>query len=92
MCISRTSPAVLPLEHTLKAICVAALWLTASISDASAIDIRIDYTYDSNNFFNTQMKRDSLEAAAARYSAVITSSLRPFPSPAHISAAQASLY
>jgi hypothetical protein len=41
----------------------------------SAINITVDYRYDSNNFFNTQQKRDALEAAAARYSTIITTSL-----------------
>src|SRR3954451_22628251 len=42
---------------------------------ALAIHIVVDYRYDSNNFFNTQQKRDALEAAATRYSDIITTSL-----------------
>jgi hypothetical protein len=42
---------------------------------ACAINITVDYRYDTNNFFNTQQKKDALQAAANRYSAVITESL-----------------
>jgi hypothetical protein len=42
---------------------------------AAAITITVDYRYDTNNFFNTQQKRDALEAAATRYSAIITTPL-----------------
>jgi hypothetical protein len=42
---------------------------------AAAINITVDYRYDTNNFFNTQQKRNALEAAAARYSAIITTPL-----------------
>src|SRR3954469_6699936 len=42
---------------------------------ALAIHIVVDYRYDSNNFFNTQPKRDALESAAKRYSDIITTSL-----------------
>lgn len=37
--------------------------------------ILVDYTYDTNSFFDSQMKKDALEAAADRYSRIITSSL-----------------
>ena len=40
-----------------------------------AFNIVVDYRYDYNNFFNTQQKRDALEAAAQRYSDIITTSL-----------------
>jgi hypothetical protein len=45
---------------------------------ALAINIRVDYSYDNSpagTFFNTQQKKDALEAAAARFSAIITTSL-----------------
>jgi hypothetical protein len=42
---------------------------------ASSIDIVVDYSYDSNNFFDTQDKRDAMEEVADRFSRVITSSL-----------------
>ncbi len=41
----------------------------------AAFEIVVDYSYDTQNFFNTQQKRDALEAAAARYSRVIDSEL-----------------
>jgi len=37
--------------------------------------IVVDYTYDTNNFFNSQAKRSAMQAVADRYSRVITSSL-----------------
>jgi hypothetical protein len=40
-----------------------------------AINIDVKYNYDTNNFFNTQQKKDALEAAAARLSTIITTSL-----------------
>jgi hypothetical protein len=49
--------------------------LLAAVKPAQAIFITVDYRYDTNNFFNTQQKRDALEAAAARYSAIITTPL-----------------
>ncbi|MEM6750936.1 MAG: hypothetical protein AAF612_10740, partial [Planctomycetota bacterium] len=42
---------------------------------ASAINVVVDYSYDTNNFFDTQAKRDAMQAVADRYSRVITSSL-----------------
>ena len=42
---------------------------------ACAINIMIDYRYDTNSFFNTQQRKDALQAAADRYSAVITETL-----------------
>src|ERR1700750_2086362 len=42
---------------------------------ALAIHIVVDYRYDTNNFFNTQQKRDALAAAAKRYSDIITTPL-----------------
>ncbi len=52
-----------------------ALLVFAIVFPASAINITVDYRYDTNNFFNTQQKRDAVEAAATRLSSIITSSL-----------------
>ncbi len=43
--------------------------------DASGLEIRIDYTYDTGNFFNTQEKRDAIEAVADFYGAMINDTL-----------------
>jgi hypothetical protein len=43
---------------------ILALCLFAAASSASALTIQIDYTYDTNNFFNTQVKKDAIEAVA----------------------------
>lgn len=52
------------------------LALLASISPAfGQIEIRIDYTYDTSNFFNTQEKRDAMEAVAKFYGDMINDSL-----------------
>lgn len=51
------------------------LQLVGGAKPVAALNIVVDYRYDTSNFFNTQQKRDSLEAAAARYSAIITTSL-----------------
>jgi len=40
-----------------------------------AINIVVDYTYDTNNFFDTPTKKAAMQAAADRFSNVITSSL-----------------
>jgi hypothetical protein len=42
---------------------------------ARAIDVLIKYDYDTNNYFNTQQERDALQAAADRYSDIITETL-----------------
>jgi hypothetical protein len=47
------------------------LWSSASFG----FDIVVDYTYDTQNFFNTQERRDALQAAADRYAAIITTPL-----------------
>ena len=52
--------------------CVIALQATRH---TDAIEIVVDYTYDSGNFFDQQFKRDTIEAAAARFSRIITSEL-----------------
>ncbi len=48
---------------------------TAIPVNASAINIVVDYTYDTNNFFASSESRTALEAAAARFSRIIDSSL-----------------
>ncbi|MEM7682230.1 MAG: dockerin type I domain-containing protein [Planctomycetota bacterium] len=50
-------------------------FVCAAAPSASAIDIVVDYTYDTNNFFDTQDKRDAMQAVADRFSRVITSPL-----------------
>lgn len=57
-----------------------ALGLVAMAANAQAIQIVVDYTFDTNDFFNSatpngQQARSALEAAASRYSGIITSSL-----------------
>jgi hypothetical protein len=42
---------------------------------AHALEIRIDYTYDTGNFFNTQLKRDAIEAVADFYGNMINDTL-----------------
>lgn len=42
---------------------------------ASAITIKVDYTYDSNNFFNTAQKRSALEAVASFYGNLLNDKL-----------------
>jgi hypothetical protein len=54
--------------------CLAVQTLVLS-SSTRAINITISYQYDTNNFFNTQQKKDVLQAAASRFSSVITESL-----------------
>jgi hypothetical protein len=62
-------------ERTIIAMsCLAAL-IPGLTEQAKAIQITVDYRYDTSNFFNTQQKRDPLEAAAARYSSIITTHL-----------------
>lgn len=52
-----------------------AAFLPFSISVVHGIDIVIDYTYDTNNFFDTQQKKDALQAVVDRYSRILTGSL-----------------
>ena len=42
---------------------------------AQDFTVVVDYTYDTNNFFDTQAKRDAMQAAADRYSEIIDSKL-----------------
>ena len=51
------------------------LLVSSNIPEVQAINIVIDYRYDSNNFFNTQQKRDAMQAVADRFSEIITTSL-----------------
>lgn len=52
--------------------------LALALTDgASGLELVVDYTYDSQNFFSDPIRREAMEAAAARYSRVITSSLLP---------------
>ncbi len=65
------------MKHSGGCVIIAGL---ALISLAGGIEIEIDYRYDINNFFNPetaqgQQARAALEAAAARYSRVITTGL-----------------
>jgi hypothetical protein len=58
------------------ALLAAALFAIVAGKTARAINITIDYKYDMPTpFFNTQQKKDALQAAADRWSAVITESL-----------------
>lgn len=57
---------------------ISAVWFLLSfVSTAYCqnFNIIIDYSLDTNNFFNTQAKRDALQAAADRWSNIITSPL-----------------
>ena len=58
------------------------LSLSLLILSAKAIEIEVNYDFDTNNFFdpetaNGAAARAALEAAAARYSDIITTSLSP---------------
>ena len=50
------------------------IWCAATAT-SNGIDVVVDYRYDTNNFFDTQLKRDAIEAAADRFSRVITTEL-----------------
>jgi hypothetical protein len=52
------------------------LLFAAACTPSFAINILINYDYDTNDFFlNNQARKDALQAAANRYSAIITTSL-----------------
>lgn len=51
------------------------LFAIGRVPDAAAINIVIDYQYDTNNFFDTDLKRDALQAAADRFSSMIATTL-----------------
>ena len=60
----------------MKNLAVGALALLAATAGlADAINVVVDYRYDTSNFFGVQQRRDALEAAAQRFSDVITTSL-----------------
>jgi hypothetical protein len=66
----------LRLARWFAALCAVAATLPALVPQpACAINVVIDYRYDTNSFFNTPEKRSAIEAAAARYSAIVTTSL-----------------
>lgn len=68
-------------DFSLRALARRRPWLLAlalssfSISSAPALTIVVDYQYDTNNFFDTAVKRDALQAAADRFSRIITTPL-----------------
>ncbi len=45
------------------------------LTTASALEIRIDYTYDTNNFFDTAEKRNAIESVARFYGEMISDNL-----------------
>jgi Matrixin len=49
--------------------------LTAVAPAATALTIKIDYTYDTNTFFNTPEKKSAMEAVAKFYGDLITDNL-----------------
>ena len=59
-----------------RAVCLF-LAIGFSCPAAMGLEVVVDYTYDTNGFFDDFQRREALEAAAARYSRVITSSLLP---------------
>jgi len=54
---------------------VAAVSLSAAIQQASAIEIVLDYSLDTNNFFDTPAKRDAMRAVADFYENLIKDDL-----------------
>jgi Matrixin len=55
----------------------AALLAVVLAQPLSAITIKIDYSYDTNNFFNTQAKKNAIEAVAKFYGDLINDTLLP---------------
>ena len=54
---------------------LAACLSLAYATSVTAITIKVDYTYDSNNFFNTPEKRAALEAVASFYGNLLNDNL-----------------
>ncbi len=63
------------MSHTKFIAVVSAVLFFAPTAYCQNFNIIIDYSLDTNNFFNTQAKRDALQAAADRWSNIITSPL-----------------
>jgi hypothetical protein len=55
--------------------CLAAVIMAVSSQQASAINLQFDYTFDTNNFFNTQDKKDVLNAAGTFFNNIIQDDL-----------------
>jgi len=56
-------------------LCLAAAISICTVDCASAVTIQLDYSYDTNNFFNTQLKRDLMQAAADTIASRLTDQL-----------------
>lgn len=56
-------------------VCMAAGFLLVFGQQASAIVIEFDYTFDTNNFFSTQGRKDVLNAAGSSFSSIIRDDL-----------------
>lgn len=54
---------------------ISTLALIALTQQASALTIKIDYTYDTSNFFDTQAKKNAIEAVAKFYGDLIKDNL-----------------
>src|SRR5215218_6473740 len=61
----------------MKKVLLAACLVGGIASTVSGFTIAVDYTYDTQNFFSTPERKAALEAAAARYSNIITDTLLP---------------
>jgi hypothetical protein len=64
-----------PSQTTLGSMALAVIAVVAVAAQSEAITVQVDYSYDTNNFFDTQGKKDAIQAAANRFSNIITSSL-----------------
>lgn len=51
------------------------LFFASAATALSALEIRIDYTFDDNNFFNTQERRGAMEAVAKFYGDLLQDNL-----------------
>lgn len=61
------------MKKIIKLLAVAGIAL--GVQQAQAISIEFDYSYDVNNFFNTQAKKDALDTAAGFFESRINDSL-----------------